>query len=46
MTVALVTGAAHGLGHEVARQLAAGGATVYVTARDPGAADSLLAQRG
>ena len=32
--VALVTGAAHGLGREVARQLAATGREVIITARD------------
>lgn len=37
-TVALVTGAAHGLGLEVARQLAWRGTDVLVGARDPGKA--------
>ena len=34
--MALVTGASRGLGHEVSRGLAAAGATVVMTARDPG----------
>ena len=33
--VVLVTGAAHGLGHEVARQLAEAGRQVIISARDP-----------
>lgn len=37
--LALITGAAHGLGFEVARQLAAAGADVLITARDPRAAE-------
>jgi len=37
-TVALITGAARGIGREVARQLAADGATVYLSARDAAAA--------
>ena len=46
--VALVTGAsrAEGLGREVARQLAARGMTVYVTARDAGAAQEVAASIG
>ena len=38
MTVALITGAAHGLGLEVARQLATTGVDVVIAARDPAAA--------
>jgi NAD(P)-dependent dehydrogenase (short-subunit alcohol dehydrogenase family) len=41
--VVLVTGAAKGLGLEVARQLAAGGATVILTARDAGRAREVAA---
>jgi NAD(P)-dependent dehydrogenase (short-subunit alcohol dehydrogenase family) len=37
-TVALVTGAARGIGYEVCRQLAAGGMTVFLGARDAGKA--------
>lgn len=36
--LALITGAAHGLGREVARQLAAGGHHVLITGRDRGVA--------
>ena len=36
--VALVTGAARGIGHEVTRQLAASGYVVYAGVRDPGRA--------
>ncbi|MEO3741900.1 SDR family oxidoreductase [Plantactinospora sp. B5E13] len=47
-TVALVTGANKGIGHEIARGLAATGATVLVGARDPGrgavAAEKLVAE--
>jgi NAD(P)-dependent dehydrogenase (short-subunit alcohol dehydrogenase family) len=38
--VAVVTGAAHGIGFEVARQLARRGMTVVVGARDPGKANA------
>lgn len=38
MTVALITGAAHGLGLEVGRQLAEQGVEVHLAARDPEAA--------
>ena len=38
MTVALITGAAYGLGLEVARQLATTRADVVIAARDPAAA--------
>jgi NAD(P)-dependent dehydrogenase (short-subunit alcohol dehydrogenase family) len=44
--VAVVTGAAHGLGGEVARQLAATGARVLITARDPDAAAHAAAELG
>jgi NAD(P)-dependent dehydrogenase (short-subunit alcohol dehydrogenase family) len=42
-TTVLVTGAAHGLGLEVARQLGAQGADVLVAARDAGAAAAAVA---
>ena len=41
--VALVTGASRGLGHEVSRGLAAAGATVVMTARDPGRLEAAVA---
>ena len=42
-TVALVTGASHGLGLEVARQLAERGVRVILTARDQARADEAAA---
>lgn len=42
--VALVTGAAHGLGREVARRLAEQGHRVVISARDPGAAAQTAAE--
>jgi NAD(P)-dependent dehydrogenase (short-subunit alcohol dehydrogenase family) len=44
--VVLVTGAVRGIGNEVARQLAQRGATVLVSARDPGRARSAAADLG
>lgn len=44
--VALVTGAAHGLGHEVARQLGAAGFRVLLAARDADAARTAAADAG
>ena len=44
--VALVTGAAHGLGREVARQLAERGHAVLVSARDPAAAAQTAEELG
>ena len=44
--VALVTGAAHGLGREVARQLAEQRHRVVITARDAGAAERTAAELG
>ena len=41
--VALVTGASRGLGHEVARGLAAAGATVVMAARDPARLEAAVA---
>ena len=43
MTVALITGAAHGLGLELARQLAITGVDVVIAARDPAAATAAAA---
>ena len=40
MSIVLITGAAHGLGLEVARQLGADGHEVLVAARDPQAAST------
>ena len=45
-TVVLITGATRGLGREVARQLAARGATVLVSARDPAKAEQTAAELG
>lgn len=45
-TVVLITGATRGLGREVARQLAARGATVVVSARDPAKAEQTAAELG
>jgi NAD(P)-dependent dehydrogenase (short-subunit alcohol dehydrogenase family) len=45
-TTVLITGAAGGLGLEVARRLAADGATVIVSARDAGRAATAAAQAG
>lgn len=42
----LITGAAHGLGLEVARQLAATGADVLIAARDPRAAEAAAGPAG
>lgn len=44
--VALVTGAAHGLGREVAQQLAAAGRHVVISARDPEQAKRAAAELG
>ena len=45
MPIALVTGAAHGLGAEVARQLAATGVEVVIASRDPQAAATAAAEQ-
>jgi NAD(P)-dependent dehydrogenase (short-subunit alcohol dehydrogenase family) len=42
-TIALITGASRGIGHEVARQLAALGIVVLAAVRDPGTAAGSLA---
>lgn len=44
--VALVTGAARGLGFAIARRLAAGGATVWLNGRDPTALDAAAERIG
>lgn len=44
--VALVTGAARGLGYAIARRLAAGGATVWLNGRDPAALDAAAERIG
>ena len=46
MSVVLITGAAQGLGREVARQLAAGGHDVILSARNPAAARQAAAEVG
>lgn len=46
MPTVLITGAAHGLGLEVARQLAATGADVIIAGRDPDAAQAAAADAG
>lgn len=42
--VALVTGASHGIGFEICRQLAQQGMVVYLTARNQGKAEAAVAQ--
>lgn len=44
--IALVTGAARGLGFAIARRLAAGGATVWLNGRDPTALDAAAERIG
>ena len=44
--IALITGAAHGLGREVASQLADQGHRVVITARDPRAAQQAADELG
>lgn len=43
-TIALVTGANKGIGHEIARQLGELGMTVLLGARDPGRRDEATAK--
>jgi NAD(P)-dependent dehydrogenase (short-subunit alcohol dehydrogenase family) len=44
--IVLITGAAHGLGLEIARQLAAPDLQIVITARDPDAAKVAAEQTG
>jgi NAD(P)-dependent dehydrogenase (short-subunit alcohol dehydrogenase family) len=44
--IVLITGAAHGLGLEIARQLAAPDRRIVITARDPGAAEEAARHAG
>jgi NAD(P)-dependent dehydrogenase (short-subunit alcohol dehydrogenase family) len=46
MATMLITGAAHGLGREVARQLREGGHDVVIAARDPKIAEAAAAELG